>query len=64
MATRRYSLNPGDPTEPITEVVGAATATKSIELTVDLAVVTSKMDVLIAIKKFKDNLVQGKWPPA
>lgn len=64
MATRRYSLNPGDPTEPITENVGAATVNKAIELTVDLAVVTSKNDVIVALTKFQDNLVQGIWPPA
>ena len=41
MATRRYSINPGDQdhasagSDGVVEAAGAATATKSIELTVD-----------------------------
>jgi hypothetical protein len=37
MATVRFSLNPQDPIESIVIAAGAATATKSIELTVDQA---------------------------
>ena len=37
MATRRWSLNPGDSLEDVVVAVGAATVTKHIELTVDLA---------------------------
>lgn len=37
MATRRFSINPGDSLEAVVEAAGAATATKSIELTVDQA---------------------------
>ena len=35
MATRRYSINPEDQDHAVTDVVGAATAAKNIELTVD-----------------------------
>ena len=35
MATRRYSINPEDHDHAVTDAVGAATATKNIELTVD-----------------------------
>jgi hypothetical protein len=35
MATRRYSINPEDNDHAVTDAVGAATATKNIELTVD-----------------------------
>jgi hypothetical protein len=35
MATRRYSINPEDPDHAVTDVVGAATVAKNIELTVD-----------------------------
>lgn len=69
MATRRYSISPGDTTFGVTEAVGAATATKSIELTVDLAVVTDtgdkgKLAVLVAIQKLQDWILAGNWPPA
>lgn len=37
MATRRFSINPGDSLESVVEAAGAATATKSIELTIDQA---------------------------
>ena len=37
MATVRFSINPQDPIESVVVAVGAATATKSIELTVDQA---------------------------
>jgi hypothetical protein len=35
MATVRFSINPQDPIEAVVIAVGAATVTKSIELTVD-----------------------------
>lgn len=37
MATVRFSINPEDPIESVVIAVGAATVTKSIELTVDQA---------------------------
>jgi len=37
MATWRMSINPGDTLEQVTAATGAATVTKFIELTVDLA---------------------------
>lgn len=74
MATRRYSTAPGDQlegTNMIVEAVGAATATKCIELTVDLANVTtggtkpvSKQDVLDALDRLADYITQNQWPPA
>lgn len=68
MATRRYSISIGDNEYSITEAVGAATATKEIELTVDLAVVTDvvggKQAVVLALEKLLDYLLRGNWPPA
>lgn len=64
MATRRYSLNKQDNEYSVTEAVGAAVATKEIELTVDLATVTSREQVLAALAKFKNWIVRGAWPPA
>lgn len=74
MATRRYSTAPGDQlegTNRIVEAVGAATATKAIELTFDLANVKdggtkplTKQDVIDALQRFQDYLIQNQFPPA
>lgn len=75
MATRRFMTTPGDQLEGtnlVTEAVGAATAAKSIELTVDLAATIksggtqalTKQDVLDGIDRIRDYVVQGIWPPA
>ncbi len=64
MATRRYSLNRSEGHEKITEATGAATVTKKIELTVDLASSVKKIDVLLALDAFKRHIKKGIWPPA
>jgi hypothetical protein len=74
MATRLYSLNPGDDEFDVTEAVGSATATKSIELTVDLATsivsdngttrTIRKQEVLDALEKFQNYILRKNWPPA
>lgn len=71
MATRRYSTQPGDQLKDVTEAVGAATATKSVEVTFDLANVKegntkplTRQDVLDAIDRIRDKIVQGNFPPA
>lgn len=45
MATVRFSINPQDPIESVVIAVGAATATKSIELTVDQAALVTDAKV-------------------
>lgn len=74
MATRRYSINPEDADYQVTEAVGAAVATKNIELTVDFAGlaaltpamtgVQAKTAVLDALDKLKAYISKGVWPPA
>lgn len=71
MATRRFMTGPGEQLADVTQAVGAATATKDIELTVDLANVKSgdtvglsKEDVLLAIDRLKLYIIQNIWPPA
>lgn len=68
MATRRYSIGIGDNQTQITEAVGAAVATKAIEVTVDLAVVTDviggKMAVIESLQDITNYILQGNWPPA
>jgi hypothetical protein len=64
MATRRYGLSRGETEFQVTEAVGAAVVTDSIELTFDLAAGLSKEDVLLALEKFKGHIVKGNFPPA
>lgn len=72
MATRRYSLNPQDRMVDLTEAVGAATATKQIELTVDFTALAAdglnttqqKLAVIEALENFKSYITRGIWPPA
>lgn len=67
MATRRYGISKGENIDQIIEAVGAATAADSIELTVDLAVLTThegKMQVLNALDLLKSYITKGNWPPA
>ena len=64
MATRRYGLSRGETEFQVTEAVGAAVVTDSIELTFDLAAGLSKEDVLLALGKFKGHIVKGNFPPA
>ncbi|MBU7436515.1 hypothetical protein [Paraburkholderia fungorum] len=65
MATRRYSLNPETRTDQITDAVGLATVTASIELTVDWATIIStygmtsaqaKVQVQMALEKIESYL--------
>ena len=67
MATRLYSINPGDNEYQVTEAAGIATVTKAIELTVDMAVVTSavgKETVLLALQDLENYILRGNWTPA
>ena len=74
MATRRFMQNPGATGKDVTEAVGAATASKSVELTVDLAAVVNaggttrgvtKAEVLLALEDIEKYIVSLKqWPPA
>lgn len=77
MATRRYKINPGETNvnAQITEEVGAATNSKNIELTVDLAAsyvygptgvlrAVTKQEVLDALDQLKEHITHRPWPPA
>ncbi len=65
MATRRYSLNPETRMDQITDAVGVATVTASIELTVDwtalittdtLSSAQAKAQVQMALEKIESYL--------
>jgi hypothetical protein len=75
MATRRYSINPEDKMQDVTEAAGAAVVTKNIELTVDFGTLAgltptmtgtqAKMQVLLALEKLHAYIeTKGLWPPA
>jgi hypothetical protein len=64
MATRRYSIAKGETEFSITEAVGAATATKSMEFTFDLATSLTREDVLLGLDKIKNHIIKGNFPPA
>lgn len=75
MATRRYMINPEDPTFSVTEAVGAAVASKKIEVTIDfgaLAALTpsmtgtlAKRNVIDALQRIAEYIeTKGIWPPA
>lgn len=74
MATRIYKLNPGETEFKVEEGVGSATASKAIELTVDLATsvvnedgstrAVSKEEVLLALDMFRNHILKSTWLPA
>lgn len=64
MATRRYGLSQGETFDQVTEAVGAAIVTDSVEITIDLASSLSREDVLLAIEKIENYITQNNWPPA
>lgn len=69
MATRRYGLSAGETEFQVTEAVGAAVATDSIEVTVDLAGTAlggagGREKVILALEQIKNYIMKGNWPPA
>lgn len=64
MATRRIGISRGENINQVTEAVGAATVTDSIELTWDLASNLSREDVMLALEKFEAYIMKINWPPA
>lgn len=69
MATRLYSVANDFRFEAdasgveVTEAVGSATVTTSIELTVDLAVVADRQRVVTALETLRAYIMEGTWPP-
>lgn len=53
MATVRFSINPQDPIESVVIAAGAATVTKSIELTVDQAALVTDSTVTSGTRAIK-----------
>lgn len=72
MATRRYSLTPQASDYQVTDAVGAATVTASIELTVDwdtlittngLSAAQARLQVIAALKELESYLEGGLSKP-
>lgn len=64
MATRRYGISRGENVDQVTEAVGAATATDSMEFTFDLAVGLTREDVILGLDKIKMVILADNFPPA
>lgn len=74
MATRRYMINPQEADFQVTEAVGAAVATKNIEVTVDFDALIAltptmtgnqaKLLVIDGLKKITKHIETHNWPPA
>ena len=66
MATRRYGISKGETEFQVTEAVGSATASDSIELTVDFDALPKldEAEVLRALDMIKNHILKGNWPPA
>ena len=62
MATRRFMLNRGETEFSVTEATGAATATKDIELTFDLAKSITKAELIIALEDFQNYVLKSLYP--
>lgn len=64
MATRRYGLSKGETEFQVTEAVGAAVATDSMEFTFDLAANLTREDVIKALEMFENHILKYNFPPA
>lgn len=64
MATRRYGLSKGETEFQVTEAAGAAVASDSVEVTVDLAANYEKHEVLEKLDMIKNHIIKNIWPPA
>jgi hypothetical protein len=71
VATRRYKLSVGEGEFSVTEEVGAAVNSDTVELTVELSATAvggvrsiHKSEVLDLVDKIKNHIIKGNWPPA
>jgi hypothetical protein len=62
MASQYYGLNRGKDEFEIDE--SSSTTSDDMELRVDLTKNLDKVDVLLALDKFKNQILKDNWPPA
>jgi hypothetical protein len=67
MAPRRFGISRGETPFQVLEAVGAAVVSDEIELTVDLANLSTaagKEKVLLGLNALEQYIQKVKWPPA
>lgn len=64
MATRLIGTSAGDGPGDVAETSGSATATDSMEFTYDLAVITSREQVILGLTRIMEKFMRSNWPPA
>jgi hypothetical protein len=64
MATRRWGISKGENIGQVTEAVGAAVATDSMEFTIDLAANLTKEQVVLGLECITQAIMKDQWPPA
>lgn len=64
MATRRYGISLGSTSVHVTQAVGAATVSKNLEVTIDLAVGIRKPDAMKMLEEVVQYIKANPWPPA
>lgn len=63
MATRLYHIDKGANYATVTQEAGSAT-TNGVELTVDLAKIATKKELLIALQELQVYITRADWKPA
>lgn len=64
MATRRYGISRGETKQQVTEAVGAAVVSDSMEFTFDLAANLTREDVILGLQKIQMAIMEDTFPPA
>ena len=63
MATRLYHIDKGANYATVTQEAGSAT-TNGVELTVDLAKIATKKELIIALEELLVYITRASWKPA
>lgn len=63
MATRLYHIDKGANYATVTQEAGSAT-TNGVELTVDLAKIATKKELIIALEELLVYITRDSWKPA
>lgn len=62
MALRYFGVNKGATETTVTQ--GSSTTSKTVQVVVDLATATTKLEVVEALEKIKWAIHKNIWPPA
>jgi len=64
VATRQYNIAQNENKSDVAEIVGGAITSGAVEVTVDLAVVNDRREVIEALHQIEKHIMEGNWPPA